>query len=122
MCSGCRDGSKLGWRCRCGRVCRPGGFTIVEVLVAIAIILVLAGLILATSSYVSNKGERSRAEVEIMAMSAALENYKMDNGIYPSDITIDARTIGNPAQYQTASATLLKNLSGDCLLYTSDAA
>jgi len=89
------------------------GFTIVEVLVAIAIILVLAGLILATSSYVSNKGARSRAEVEIMAMSAALENYKMDNGIYPSDITIDARTIGNPAQYQTASATLLKNLSGD---------
>ena len=89
------------------------GFTIVEVLVAIAIILVLAGLILATSGYVSNKGARSRAEVEIMAMSAALENYKMDNGIYPSDITVDARTIGDPAQYQTASATLLKNLSGD---------
>ena len=78
-----------------------------------AIILVLAGLILATSSYVSNKGARSRAEVEIAAMSAALENYKMDNGIYPSDISIDARTIGDPAQYQTASATLFKNLSGD---------
>ncbi len=89
------------------------GFTIVEVLVAMAIILVLAGLILATSSYVSNKGARSRAEVEIAAMSAALENYKTDNGIYPSDITIDARTIGDPAQYQTASATLFKNLSGD---------
>ena len=78
-----------------------------------AIILVLAGLILATSSYVSNKGARSRAEVEIAAMSAALENYKTDNGVYPSDITIDARTIGDPAQYQTASATLFKNLSGD---------
>ena len=84
-----------------------------EVLVAMAIILVLAGLILATSSYVSNKGARSRAEVEIAAMSAALENYKTDNGVYPSDITIDARTIGDPAQYQTASATLFKNLSGD---------
>jgi type II secretory pathway pseudopilin PulG len=78
-----------------------------------AIILVLAGLILATSSYVSNKGARSRAEVEIAAMSAALENYKTDNGVYPSDITIDARTIGDPAQYQTASSTLFKNLSGD---------
>ena len=79
-----------------------------------AIILVLAGLILATSSYVSNKGARSRAEVEIAAMSAALEKItKWITGIYPSDITVGARTIGDPAQYQTASATLFKNLSGD---------
>jgi prepilin-type N-terminal cleavage/methylation domain-containing protein len=113
MCSGCRDGRKLGPRCTGGQLGRTGGFTIVEVLVAMAIILVLAGLILATSSYVSNKGARSRAEVEIAAMSAALENYKTDYGVYPSDITIDARTIGDPAQYQTASATLFKNLSGD---------
>ncbi len=48
------------------------------------IILVLAGLVLATSSYVHNKGARSRAEAEIAAMSAALENYKADNGVYPS--------------------------------------
>ena len=78
-----------------------------------AIILVLAGLILAMSSYVYTKGARSRAEVEIAAMSAALENYKTDNGVYPSDITIDARTVGDPAQYQIASATLFKSLSGD---------
>jgi hypothetical protein len=51
--------------------------------------------------------------VEIAAMSAALENYKADNGAFPSDITIDARTIGDPAQYQTASATLFRKLSGD---------
>ncbi|HEY1770970.1 MAG TPA: prepilin-type N-terminal cleavage/methylation domain-containing protein [Chthoniobacterales bacterium] len=57
-------------------------FTIVEVLVVMTIILVLAGLILATSSYVHNKGARSRTEAEIAAMSAALENYKADNGIY----------------------------------------
>ncbi len=55
-------------------------FTIVEVLVVMAIILVLAGLVLGTSSYVHNKGARSRAEAEIAAMSAALENYKADNG------------------------------------------
>ena len=113
MCSGCRDGRKFGSRCRGGRVGRTRGFTIVEVLVAMAITLVLAGLLLATSSYFSNKGARSRAEVEIAAMSAALENYKTDNGVYPSDITIDARTIGDPGQYQAASATLFKNLSGD---------
>ncbi len=59
------------------------GFTVVELLVVIAIILVLAGLVLATSGYVQNKGRRARAEAEIAAMSAALENYKADNAIYP---------------------------------------
>ncbi len=59
--------------------------TIVELLVVIMIILILAGLILSISSYVQNKGARARAETEIAAMSAALESYKADNGIYPSD-------------------------------------
>jgi len=105
---------KLGPRYRGGgRAGRTGTFTILEIVVAMAIILVLAGLILATSSYVSNKAGRSRAEVEIAAMSSALENYKTDNGAYPPDITIDARTMGDPARYQTASAALFRNLSGD---------
>ena len=57
-------------------VTKVGAFTIVEVLIVIAIILVLAGLILATSGYVQTKGKRSRAEAEIAAISTALENYK----------------------------------------------
>jgi type II secretory pathway pseudopilin PulG len=88
-------------------------FTVVEILVVMTIILVLAGLVLATSSYVHNKGARSRAEAEIAAMSAALENYKADNGIYPSDISVDARSSPDPTAYVAASLTLYKALSGD---------
>jgi general secretion pathway protein G len=88
-------------------------FTVVEILVVMTIILVLAGLVLATSSYVHNKGARSRAEAEIAAMSAALENYKADNGVYPLDTSLNARTQGDPAQYQTASLNLYIGLSGD---------
>jgi general secretion pathway protein G len=62
-----------------------GAVTIIELLVVIMIILILAGLILSISSYVQNKGARARAETEIAAMSAALESYKADNGIYPRD-------------------------------------
>ena len=68
-------------------------FTIIELLVVMTIILVLAGLILATSGYVQNKGKRSRAEAEIAAISAALENYKADNGIYPSDTANGTTTL-----------------------------
>src|SRR5207237_6614116 len=62
-------------------------FTIIELLVVIAIIIILASLILSTVGYVQKKGVRSRAEAEIAAISAALESYKADNGIYPRDAT-----------------------------------
>ncbi|HLW36103.1 MAG TPA: hypothetical protein VKS98_10620 [Chthoniobacterales bacterium] len=100
-------------------------FTIIELLVVIALIIVLAGLVLSTVGYVQNKGARSRAETEIAAMSAALGNYKSDNGIYPrgnADLSnntpydtdkLDARTALDPSTYQAASLFLYKQLSGD---------
>jgi type II secretory pathway pseudopilin PulG len=107
---------------RTGRmpVFRTAAFTIVELLIVMAIILVLAGLILATSSYVQKKGARSRAEAEIAAISAALENYKADNGIYPSDPgsteMLAANTDpggGDPNTFVNSSKYLYKFLSGD---------
>jgi type II secretory pathway pseudopilin PulG len=102
-----------------------GAVTIIELLVVIMIILILAGLILATSSYVQSKGARARAETEIAAISAALESYKADNGIYPRDNpgnkftdTLDARINLAPAPspspnaYTSASFYLYSQLSG----------
>ena len=89
------------------------------------IILLLAGLILATSGYVQKKGARSRTESEIGALSAALENYKADNGIYPQDSDTNALNPTNdfnpyptPApnnyvKYTQASLYLYGQLSGD---------
>jgi len=83
------------------RRAKPEAFTVLELLIVITIIIVVAGLILATTGYVQKKGARSRAEAEIAAMSAALENYKADNGIYP--------------QYNGATGghALYQSLSGD---------
>jgi type II secretory pathway pseudopilin PulG len=98
-----------------------GAVTIIELLVVIIIIFILAGLVLSISSYVQNKGTRARAETEIAAMSAALESYKADNGIYPrnSDTdNIDARINLAPAPspspnaYTSASFYLYSQLSG----------
>ncbi|MEY2498199.1 MAG: ral secretion pathway protein [Verrucomicrobiota bacterium] len=93
-------------------------FTLIEVVIVMAIILVLAGLILATSGYVQNKGRRSRAEAEIAAISAALENYKADNGIYPRGTDSDAlkpNSMGDPttSAYRAASLSLYTAISGD---------
>jgi type II secretory pathway pseudopilin PulG len=89
-------------------------FTVLELLVVITIIVILAGLILATTGYVEKKGARSRAESEIAAMSAAMESYKADNGIYPTDSSKTENV--NPAVSPTpaaASLYLYEQLSGD---------
>ena len=73
-------------------------FTLVELLIVIAIIAILASLVLAAASSVQKKGARSRAEGEIAALEAALESFKADNGDYPTN------SISN------SSASLVNNL------------
>ncbi len=95
-----------------------GAFTIMELLLVITIIIVLAGLILGTVGYAQSKAARSRASAEIAALSAAIENYKADNGAYPTATptnNLDARTMGNPTdvKYTDASLVLYRALSGD---------
>jgi type II secretory pathway pseudopilin PulG len=119
----------------CIGVRRYNAFTLIELIVVVGIIIVLAGLVLSTVGYARKKGARARTETEIAAMSAALENYKADNGTYPrgpaSAITIgtttipanatdtlDAKTRGNPADttdptYGATSLYLYTLLSGD---------
>src|SRR6478752_5351843 len=63
---------------------RCNAFTLIELIVVVGIIIVLAGLVLSTVGYARKKGARARAETEIAAMSAALENYKADNAVYPA--------------------------------------
>jgi type II secretory pathway pseudopilin PulG len=99
----------------CGR--RYNGFTLIELIVVVGIIIVLTGLVLSTAGYARKKSARARAETEIAAISAACENYKADNGVYPQQASstdvLDARLSGNPSTYQTASLYLYEQLSGD---------
>jgi type II secretory pathway pseudopilin PulG len=111
---------------------RYNGFTLIELVVVVGIIIVLSGLVLSTVGYARKKGARARAETEIAAMSAACENYKADYGIYvrgpaaamtvgnttiPMNATdlLNAKTNGNPnsPSFGNASLYLYTQLSGD---------
>jgi type II secretory pathway pseudopilin PulG len=116
-CTGVRRGECLT---NCAGIRRCDAFTLIELVLVVGIITVLTGLILSTVGYARKKGARARAETEIAAMSAACENYKADNGVYPKDPTagtatdtLDAKTMGDPATYPTASLVLYRALSGD---------
>src|SRR5438067_1999847 len=94
-------------------------FTLIELIVVTTVIIILTGLVLSTVGYVQKKGARARAESEIAAMSAALESYKADNGIYPRSADTDALAPnsdpvgGNPANFVTAARYLYSQLTGD---------
>jgi len=77
------------------------GFTLIELMIVIAIIAILASLVLSTAGYVQKKAARSRAEAEIAAVGAALESYKADNGDYP---------INSSPNYSAPSNTLVAAL------------
>lgn len=96
---------------------RYTGFTLIELIVVFTVVIILSGLVLSTVGYVQKKGARARAETQIAAMSAACENYKADNGIYPRDATttdtLDARGTISMTNYQAASQYLYGQLAGD---------
>jgi type II secretory pathway pseudopilin PulG len=96
---------------------RYNAFTLIELIVVFGLILVLTGLVLSTVGYARKKGARARAETEIAAMSAALESYKSDNAVYPTDAStteqLDSTASFDPVNYQAASFYLYAQLSGN---------
>ncbi len=90
-------------------------FTLVELLAAIAVIALLSGFIISTTGYVQAKTKRSRAQVEIAAISTALENYRSDNGVYPSNELTNRLNPATttPDSYIPACSFLYSQLSGD---------
>ena len=59
-------------------------FTLLEIITVIAIIAVLASLTIGGMSYYDQKMKYSRTEILIASIEQALEDYKSDNGSYPS--------------------------------------
>jgi len=60
------------------------GFTLVELIIVLAIIGILAGAVLLNVGPQREKARRARAITDLSAIDSALEIYNADNGNYPT--------------------------------------
>jgi prepilin-type N-terminal cleavage/methylation domain-containing protein len=96
----------------------PQGFTLIEMITVVAIIVILAGLVISVSGLVNQKANRTKAEGEMKVIYGKLDEYKNDNGIYPqTDETdkLDPRVDVSPTagKYVRANLKLYSALTGD---------
>lgn len=76
--------SRLAARSSVARMNRASGFTLIEVMVVIVILGVLAALIVPN---VMGRGEKAKVDttsITLKGVAGALDQYKLDNGRYPS--------------------------------------
>lgn len=59
------------------------GFSLIEMLAVITIIVILAGVVVGSIGFVKDKQARELARVQIALLANGLEEYKVDNGEFP---------------------------------------
>lgn len=64
---------------------RNNGFTTIELLAVLAIILTIVGIGIPAYNSWRNRGKTARAKAVIQQIEMALEMYKTDNGVYPNN-------------------------------------
>lgn len=62
-----------------------GGFTLIELMTVITIMVVLAAVTVAGVGFVTDFQAKKKAQIDIELLSKAIEEYKLDMGQYPGD-------------------------------------
>jgi len=111
-----------------------GGFTLIEMITVMAVIVVLVSLVLSVNSLVQRKSALARTQGEVASLQLAVKNYETDNASPPreegvteaifsegkaDDKGLDPRKHGAPSsgdqlkRYKDSILVLYKALSGD---------
>jgi prepilin-type N-terminal cleavage/methylation domain-containing protein len=80
------------------------GFTLLELLAVIAIVGVLAGILIPTTTAARASAHRARTRVQFSQWAAALEAFRQEYGSYPDFATGGAALINAAATTETADA------------------
>jgi prepilin-type N-terminal cleavage/methylation domain-containing protein len=87
---------------------RRVGFSLIEMLVVIAVIAILAALLLGGMPAIQEKRIRSQVRAELRMLTTAIEAYKAKHGFYPPDNT---NNIAQPPLFYELVGTTVENNS-----------
>lgn len=84
------------------------GFTLIEILVAIAIVGVIFGIIISSAAGIQRAGRNAQRKTDLRTMQAALQQYYADQQKFPLTITS-----GSPIENSDGSRKYLKSVPTD---------
>lgn len=67
-------------------------FTLIEMLMVVAVIIILVGTIVGTASYVTQKRAETSTQALIKLLDTALQQYEQDKGYFPPCISVSGDT------------------------------
>jgi prepilin-type N-terminal cleavage/methylation domain-containing protein len=80
---------------------RPHGFTLVELLVVMGVIVLLLAILLPVYASIRRSQKIKRVEAMVQSIASGIESYQNDYGLYPpsdpDDVTLPANNRGNRA-------------------------
>ena len=78
------------------------GFTIIELLIVIAVIAILVGIALPRFKGMRDEGNITRAKGELRTLQSAVESYRIHTGAYPAAATFQTALVGATPQILSA--------------------
>jgi prepilin-type N-terminal cleavage/methylation domain-containing protein len=90
-----------------------GGFSLIELLVVMAIISVLSGISLLALRGARESGRDARRKADLEHISSGIEIYKADCNSYPTTLTAGSSLVGNGAGSCSASNTYIQSVPDD---------
>ncbi len=92
------------------RSLRAGGFTLVELLIVIAIIAILIGLLFPAFKGVQDQAKRTQAKNDLTQIVTAVNAFYTEYGRYPTTATTDATATYGPGGSTTENGGLFSEL------------
>ena len=76
-------------------------FTLIEMLVVIAIIAIMAGMMVGVSKYANRAMKESSAHSEVERMANCLQDYFVNNGCFPNSLTEITNNLSSSFDFNT---------------------